>query len=148
MENHVEQEGVDGRLLSRHVIRKLLRREHTSQRQPSDVFYKKRLFLKILHLFTRKHQCWDLFFKKLQAFRFAYLSKKTPKQVFSCEYCKNLRTTILKKIWKWLLLTRLVATYPFILQSFAEWLNKNQGYQHALISTAISVTLNPQEQLE
>ena len=35
-----------------------------------------------------KHLCWNLLLIQLQVFKPANLLKKTPTQVFSCEYCK------------------------------------------------------------
>ena len=50
------------------------------QKQPSEVFYKKKLSIKIFVIFTGKHMYWSLFWEeveiKLQAIR------------FSCENCK------------------------------------------------------------
>ena len=36
----------------------------------------------------KNHLCWGLFLIKLQAWKPITLSKETPTQVFSCEYCK------------------------------------------------------------
>ena len=56
-----------------------------SQWQTREMFEKKAV-LKDFAIFTGKHLCWSFFLIKL----------------FPCEYCKYLRTIILKNIYKWL----------------------------------------------
>ena len=43
--------------------------------------------LKNFAKFTGKQLCWGLFFNKVEGLRPATLLKKTPIQVFSCEFC-------------------------------------------------------------
>ena len=57
-------------------------------------------------IFTGKQLCCSLFLIKLQILRPATLLTETPKQLFSCEYCEILRTSILKNICERLLLER------------------------------------------
>ena len=55
-------------------------------------------------IFTGKHRRWTLFLIKLQFFRPATLSKETPTQVFSCEYCDIFKnSSFIEHLW-WLLL--------------------------------------------
>ena len=58
---------------------------------------KKKLFLQILQ-FSRESTCVGVsFLIKLLAFRPATLLKKTPIQVFSCEYCEIFQNTYFEK---------------------------------------------------
>ena len=50
--------------------------------------------LKKLVTFTRKHLCWSLFLKQLQGWRPVILLKRTPTQVFLCEYCKIFQSNL------------------------------------------------------
>ena len=67
-------------------------------------------FLKYFAILTGNHLCWSLFLIKLQVFSHATLLI----QVFSYEYCKILKTSILKIICVWLLLTRHTKTICFL----------------------------------
>ena len=49
----------------------------------------KKAIQKIFRKFTRKHLCWSL-----TDYRSQYEITETPAQVFSCEFCKILRTLI------------------------------------------------------
>ena len=60
--------------------------------------------LKNFAIFTGKHLCRSLFLINLQAFRPTTSLKTDPNTGVSCEYCKILRTPILKNIYKQLLL--------------------------------------------
>ena len=73
------------------------------QKKPPDVFSKKRCSEKF-HKFYRKHLCWSLFLKKLQAFRAATLLKRLQYSCFSVKFAKLLRAPILKNICERLLL--------------------------------------------
>ena len=69
-----------------------------------NVFIKKAV-LKNFAIFTGKQLFWSLFFNKnasLQSCNF--IKKETTTQVFSCEYCKIFKNTILKNICERLLL--------------------------------------------
>ena len=59
-----------------------------------------KVVLKNFAVFTRKHLYWSLFLIKLQAFWPATLSKWTPTQTFSCEYCEIFKSTYFEKhLW-------------------------------------------------
>ena len=53
--------------------------------------------VKNFEVFIRKHLCFSLFLRKLQAFRLASLLKWTLTQTFSCEYCENFKSTYFEK---------------------------------------------------
>ena len=60
----------------------------------------KNAVLKNFAVFFRKHLHWSVFLIKLKAFRPATLSKWTPTQTFSCEYCKIFKGTYFEKyLW-------------------------------------------------
>ena len=59
------------------------------QKQPPEVFRKKGVH-KNFTIFTRQHLCWSLF----GVFGVNFIKKKTPTQIFSCEYYE-----IFKKIY-------------------------------------------------
>ena len=65
------------------------------QKQPPEVFCKKKVFLKISQ-FTGKHLYWSFLKIKLQTWRATSL-KKTPTQVFSCENCKISKDTYIEE---------------------------------------------------
>ena len=56
----------------------------------SQMFFKIGV-LKNFTVLTGKRLCWSLFLIKLQAWKLATLLKKTPIQMFSCEYYEVLR---------------------------------------------------------
>ena len=54
----------------------------------SQMFFKKGVLEKFAK-FTEKHLCWSLFFNQVACFQPTILvKKKTPAQVFSCEFCE------------------------------------------------------------
>ena len=64
--------------------------------QTPEVFYKKCVFKNFVKS-TRKHQCWSLLFNNIAGFRpeaYTFI-KKTPTQVFSCEFCKIFKNAFL-----------------------------------------------------
>ena len=68
----------------------------------------KKVFLKNFPIFTGKHLCCSLFLIKMQVWRPAFLIKSDSSTGFlSVNIGKVLRTTILKKICEWLLLSAL-----------------------------------------
>ena len=68
---------------------------------------------------TQNHLCRSLFLIKSQASGLQLDLKVTPAQVFSCEFCENLRTPILQKICKQLLLYSVFITKSsFFLTSY------------------------------
>ena len=72
-------------------------------------FYIKKVVLRILAKFRRKHPCWCLIPNyrlqlKTEDWRPEILLKHSPENVFSCERCIFLRTSIQPKIWEWLLM--------------------------------------------
>ena len=62
--------------------------------------------LKNFAIFAGKHLCWSLFLEKLQTWRSATLLKKTPIQMFSCEYCGIFKNTFFIEHFRWLLLNK------------------------------------------
>ena len=44
--------------------------------------------------FAKEHLCWNLFLKKLQAWRPSTLVKETPTKVFSCKISINFKNTL------------------------------------------------------
>ena len=82
------------------VSKQTLRKFKSSQRR---CFIQKAV-LNVFAIFTGKHLCWSLLSLKLKPWRPAVLLKKTPTEVFYCEYCEILRTPILKNSCKRLLL--------------------------------------------
>ena len=79
-----------------------------------EVFYKKGV-LKNFAKFTGKHQCQSLFLIKLLAEACNLIKKKTLAQVFSYEFCENLKNTFFIEHLLWLVLELLVLyTSPFV----------------------------------
>ena len=48
-------------------------------------------------ILTGKHLCWSFFLRKLMAFRSATLLKKSPRQVFYCEFCKVFKSSFFEE---------------------------------------------------
>ena len=44
--------------------------------------------IKTFTMVSGKHMCWNIFFNKAAGLRSTTFLKKTPKQVFYCEYCE------------------------------------------------------------
>ena len=65
------------------------------QKQPPEVFCKKKGVPKKFTNFIRKHLCWSLFLIKLQA-----IKKKLQHRCFTMKFAKFLRTPMLKNICK------------------------------------------------
>ena len=79
------------------------------QKQPPEVFYKKRYF-KNFGMFTGKNLCWCLFLIKLQALKACnFIKKRLQHKCFSVNIAKFTRTFVLKNICEQLLLYRAVA---------------------------------------
>ena len=57
----------------------------------------KKAVLRNYATFTGKHPCWNLFLIKLQFLQGYNHIKRTPTQVFSCEYCEIRRNTYFEK---------------------------------------------------
>ena len=75
------------------------------QKQPPEVFYKKKNVLKNFETFTGKHMCLSLFFNKVSGLSPAILLKKTLQhRCFTVNFAKYFRTPIFKNICKRLLL--------------------------------------------
>ena len=70
------------------------------QKQPPEVFCRKK-FLKNFANFTGKHLCWSDFLIK---FVKNFVKKRLQHRFFTVKFAKFLRTPILKKIYKRLLL--------------------------------------------
>ena len=70
----------------------------SSQKQPPEVMFYKKVVFKLFTIFTGKHLCWSLFQIKLLAF------KRLQHRCFPVNIANFLRTSILKNICKWLLL--------------------------------------------
>ena len=68
------------------------------QKQPPEVFYKKRCSYRNFAKFTGKHLCQSLFFNKLAGLRPANLLKK--KLWHNCEFCKKILSTFFtEQLW-------------------------------------------------
>ena len=59
--------------------------------------------LKSVAKFTEKYLCGSFFFNKVASLTCSFIKKETRTQVFSCEFCKILRTPFLKNIYRRLL---------------------------------------------
>ena len=66
------------------------------QKQPPEVFYKKKSVLRNFAKFKGKHLCQSLFFNKVTGLSLQLL-KKTLAQVFPCEFCEISKNTFLMK---------------------------------------------------
>ena len=63
------------------------------QKQPPEVFCKKKDFLRNFANFTKKRLHWSLLLLKLQAPGLQLYEKGTPTQMFSCEICDILKNS-------------------------------------------------------
>ena len=88
-----------------------------NQKQPPEVFYKKKLFLNISQYQQEKNLCWSLFLIKLQAF----VKKRLQPRCFPVNFTKFLRTPI-EYICNWLLLCNSPVLSTIIFQIHTELL--------------------------
>ena len=63
------------------------------QKEPLEVFSKKKGFLKNFAYFTGKRLCWSLFSIKSKPSGLQHYYTETPTQMFSSEICKNFKNT-------------------------------------------------------
>ena len=64
------------------------------EKQPLEIFCKKRCFPEISQNSQKKHLCQSLFSNKVAGLRPAILFKKALAQVISCEFCEMFKNNV------------------------------------------------------
>ena len=95
------------------------------------------MFLNFFSKFARTHLSWRLFLIKLQCEACNFVKKESPAPLYSYQFVKSLRTSLLQKIFGWLLLKTLLAFAAILQNSNVANIIKNQ-----IKSLQNSVTVN------
>ena len=96
--------------------------------------------LKNFTIFTEKQLCQSLFLIKLQIYQI--YQRETPTQVFSCEYCKILRTAFLIEHLWWLLLDLLQNFLKITVKKIISQYSISQKFLRNYFSLSYSVSKN------